>query len=478
MATASSATVRSQEVPEFPRAAAAYALKELGRRAGVSADFYRTWRMETGAAGFVDVFVEPGTDKRIRFSQATPEFWKQIRAGVFRTSRASWMRHPENLFTLVPDFRVPFSSIDKEEMGRLFSVVDNDCVECPVDLLASTMLTLARFEETLPSPKDEHGRFSALSGVAWRDRFLDRPIVDEFGMAFEQALSYLLPRWRPQERRLRVKISHDVDEIGLPFTLRGAIGHAVRRGHPAWAMRDLLASVTDIETTYQRLLRQIVALSIERGIQPAMYWKASAPGPNDTGYDPRDHAIRSMIEDFRAQGVELGIHPGYASYQFREALSAEVSTLQELLGKRQLGGRQDFLRWNPQMWVEWESLGLAYDSSVGFADRIGFRAGTCYPFRPWILSEHREANLLEIPLLAMDETFYSHQKLEPAETLVRLRELVARCRAVGGVFTLLWHNTRIVHRGFLQAYQTLLDELAGTESYNWETDYDRHFDVC
>jgi len=55
---------------------------------------------------------------------------------------------------------------------------------------------------------------------------------------------------------------------------------------------------------------------------------------------------------------------------------------------------------------------------------------------------------------------------------------VARCRAVGGVFTLLWHNTRIVHQGFLRAYQQLLDELAGTVGYNLETDYDRRLDAC
>jgi hypothetical protein len=478
MATASSATVRSAEVPEFARAAAAYALKELARRAGVSADFYRTWRMDTSATGFVNVYVEPGTDKRIRFSRASPEYWKQIREGVFRTSRAMWMWRPEKTSAIVPDFRVPFSSLDEDDIGCLFSIADEDCVECPVDLLASTMLTLARFEETLPSARDQHDRFSALSSVAWRDRFLDRPIIDELGLGLEQAISHLLPRWKPQERRLRVKLSHDVDEIGLPFTLRGAVGHLLRRRHPAWAMRDLLAPVTNIETTYQLLLRQIVALSTERGMKPAVYWKASAPGPNDTGYNPRHRAIRSMIEDFRARGVEMGIHPGYGSYRSRETLLAEVSALQELFGTRQLGGRQDYLRWEPQTWIEWESLGLAYDSSVGFADRIGFRAGTCYPFRPWILSEHRESNLLEIPLLAMDETFYSHQRMEPAETLVKLRELVARCRAVGGVFTLLWHNTRIVHRGFLHAYQTLLDELAGTDNYNWETDYDRRFDGC
>jgi hypothetical protein len=478
MASASSATVRTQEVQEFPRVAAAYTLKELARRAGVSADFYRTWRMEIGAAGFVNVFVEPGTGKRIRFFRATPEYWKQIRAGMFRTSRASWMRLDEKLSEFVPDFRIPFSSSEREEIGSLFSVVNDGCVECPVDLLASTMLTLGRFEETLPSPRDEHGRFSGLSSVAWRDRFLDRPVVDEYGLALEQALSHLLPQWKPVERRLRVKLSHDVDEIGLPFTLRGAIGHLAHRGHPSWALRDLVAPLAKIETTYQCLLRQIVALSLERGITPAVYWKASARAANDTGYDPRCHAIRAMIEDFRAQGVEMGVHPGYESYQSRDTFSAEVSALQELFGKKQLGGRQDFLRWEPQTWIEWETRGLAYDSSVGFADRAGFRAGTCYPYRPWILSEQREAKLLEIPLIAMDETFYSHQKLEPDETLVRLRELVARCRAVGGVFTLLWHNTRIVHRGFLRAYQTLLDELAGTASYNWETNYDRRFDAC
>ena len=477
MATPATATTRSHEVPEFPRTAVAYAVKELARRARVPVEAYRTWRIEA-AAGFVSVFVEPGTDKRIRFPQATPEFWKQIRAGIFRTSRAEWMHPPGTLFTLVPDFHIPFSSAGQKEVGRLFSIAKHDCVECPVDLLASIVLTLGRFEETLPTPKDEHGRFSAFSSIAWRDGFLNRPVVDEYGLALEQALSFLLPRWMPQARRLRVKVSHDVDEIGLPFTWRGAVGHAVRRGHASWAVRDLLAPAVKIDTTYQRLLRQIVAFAIERGIQPAVYWKASAPGRNDTGYDPRRPAIKSMINDFQDQGIELGIHPGYETFDSQKKLLSEVSALQELFRERQLGGRQDYLRWNPQMWITWESLGLAYDSSVGFADRLGFRAGTCQPFRPWIFSERREANILEVPLLAMDETIYTHEKLEPTDALVRLKELAARCRVVRGVFTLLWHNTRIIHPGFQQIYQMLLDELAGNDGYDWKTHQDGRVDAA
>jgi hypothetical protein len=471
MSTPGTATVRSQEVPEFPRSAASYALKELARRAGVSAEMYRTWRMETDATGCVNVFVDPGTDKRIRFPQSRPEFWRGIREGVFRTSQASWMRAPDKLLELVPDFHVPFSSIDRDNVGCLFSIANESCVDCPVDLLAATVLTLGRFEEILPSPKDEHGRFCARSSIAWRDGFLHRPVVDEFGLGLEQALLHLLPQWKPQERRLRVKVSHDVDEIGLPFSFRGAVGHAVRRGRPLWAVRDLLARPLHLETTYQGLLRRIVGLSIERGIKPAVYWKASDPGPNDTGYDPRHRAIRPMIDEFRKDGVEMGIHPGYRTFQSRERLSAEVSTLQEFLGERLLGGRQDYLRWNPQMWIEWESLGLAYDSSVGFTDQLGFRAGTCYPFHPWIFSESREANILEIPILAMDDAVKTHEELEPGAALPKIREIVERCRLVGGVFTLIWHNITIIDPGFRQVYQTLLDELAGNEGYNWKTDH-------
>jgi hypothetical protein len=365
---------------------------------------------------------------------------------------------------------VPFSSLDRNELGCLFSAVSQACIECPVDLLASTVLTLGRYEETLPGPRDRHGRFPASASVAVRDVFLDRPVIDELGLAFEQALAFLLPQWKRAERRLRVKVSHDVDEIGLPFTLRGAAGHAVRRGHPLWTARDLVAQGVGIDTAYQRLLRKIVQLSVERGIKPAVYWKASAPGPNDTGYDLGHLSVRQMIEDFRQQGVEMGIHPGYESFESREGLSAEVKALQGFFGDRALGGRQDYLRWSPRMWAEWESLGLAYDSSVGFTNGLGFRAGTCHPYRPWLFSESREANILEIPLIAMDDSVEIREKLTPGGAVAATKEIVARCRTVGGVFSLVWHNTRIIEPGARRIFQALLDHIAGHESYDWKAE--------
>lgn len=119
------------------------------------------------------------------------------------------------------------------------------------------------------------------------------------------------------------------------------------------------------------------------------------------------------------------------------------------------------------MWTHWESLGLAYDASVGFADRTGFRAGTSMPFRPWLFAQQREAELLEIPLLAMDGTLLSYMKLDPEAAFANLRELVATCRAFGGVFTLLWHHTTLYLHKWAVMYRTLLNELEGASRYDW-----------
>jgi Family of unknown function (DUF7033) len=453
---------------DFPRAAALYAMRQLAQRAGVSSELFNTWRVDHNDSGFTTVYLKPGTNKRIRFPQASPTFWKRVRAGAIRVSTANWM-NPGPWLRVVPNFKIPFSSTERDQVGSLFSAVGSDCIECSVDLLASTLLTLSRFEETLPGPRDKHGRFSAFSSIAWLNKFLHRPIVDEYGVAFEQVVSHLLPGWRPGARRLRVKLGHDVDEIGRPFSLRSTIGHAVRRYSPGATIRDLFASVTKIDTIHEHYLRQVVQFSLERGLDSAVYWKASDPSPFDTGYDPSHPKLLSLISQLRERGLEVGIHPGYRTFESPERLSKEVRSLQLLFGDPHLGGRQDFLRWSPEMWVRWESLRLSYDASVGFADHIGFRAGTCVPYRPWLIAQQREADLVEIPLLAMDGTLAKYMKLEPEAALARLREIATTCRTFGGVFTLLWHQTSLFSPRWTEVYRTLLDDLAGAGRYDWRS---------
>jgi hypothetical protein len=456
-------------VAGLSREARLYAIKELARRAGVTSELFRSYKVDIREE-HTTVYVQPGTKKCIRIRNAPADFWDELGSRAFRTTRASWMvPPPETLKKFVPDFVIPFSHSQEAGIRPLFSPVSQECVECSFDLPLSTLLTLSRFEETLAARRDEHDRFPAAESVADRDGFLSRPIVDEYGLALEQAMGYLLPTWRPVARKLRVKLSHDVDEIGLPFSFRGAVGHTLRRHTPLATCRDLVGKALGLLPTYLDCVRHIVRLSMDRGLDSAVYWKASPPGPKDSGYDPRHPAVRTVISWLKENGIELGVHPGYETYLSPERLLTEVHTLREVLGEEAMGGRQHFLRWRPETWLDWESTGLVYDSTLGYADKIGFRAGTCIPYRPWLLGLNREARLIEIPLIVMDCTLVNYLHLTACQSITAIRTLVDRARIVGGVFTLLWHHTRMIDPPYSRIYRAILDDLAEGEKFDWKT---------
>jgi hypothetical protein len=238
----------------------------------------------------------------------------------------------------------------------------------------------------------------------------------------------------------------------------------------------LFGVMPGFEPSDLRALREIVSLSLSRNLDSAVYWKASRATPRDSGYDPRHRKIRDIIAWLAENQVECGVQPGYETFRAPEKLRREIQILREAMGDGPLGGRQHYLRWCPETWIHWETCGLAYDSSVCFAEQIGFRAGTCVPYRPWLFTLNRAAELLEIPLLVMDRTLLNYMKLTHEEGVEAVSNCVARCRAVGGVFTLVWHNNHLLDPEFKSLYLKILPLLVDGEKYDWAREYNRDSD--
>jgi hypothetical protein len=180
--------------------------------------------------------------------------------------------------------------------------------------------------------------------------------------------------------------------------------------------------------------------------------------------------VREVMRWLDDNQVENGVQPGYNTFRSPEKLRREVAALREVLGDRPLGGRQHYLRWCPETWIHWETCGLSYDSTLGYADRIGFRAGTCVPYRPWLFALNRAADLIEIPLLAMDGTMLVYMKLGHEDSVNQLRQIIDRCRAVGGVFTLVWHNNHLLDPKYRSLYMRILGLLESSSPYDWKAE--------
>ncbi len=322
------------------------------------------------------------------------------------------------------------------------------------DIVAATFFMLSRWEETVTAAQDKHGRFPAAASVAYKQGFLDRPIIDEYALILQAWLKMVLPGWIPEPRKFSIKLTHDIDSIRRLRNLYSAIlvfgADLFKRHNPLQAWQTCLEYLWQNKTppeqiTYFQGIYFLAELSAEYGLDSAFYFIAAKPKPPDGDYDINSALMRKCIESLRQQGFEIGLHPSYHTLNNPDQLAIEKTRLDEVLGETEYGGRQHYLRFQaPDTWRHWESVGLTYDSTVGYADHEGFRCGTCHPFQPFDITEDRMMNLWEWPLIVMDRTLHNYQKLTPEQGKQRVLKLAQQCRQVGGTFTLLWHNSSLV----------------------------------
>ena len=352
-------------------------------------------------------------------------------------------------------------------MGR---AVVFDC-----DLVASTLFLLSRWEETVVPARDIHDRMPFPESVAFRQGFLERPLVDEYALVLREWLKVLLPGWTPARRRFSVELTHDIDVVRPFSSLRtvpkALVGDLMRRRDPALAAETarhaLLQAVAPTRTSSYEGIFRIADLSRRHGMQSAFFFMAAEQSRYDSGYDPASRTVREAIRRLQDLGFEIGFHPGYMTMGDPARLAEEKSRLDAVLGRTSYGGRQHYLRFRvPDTWRHWEQLGLTYDSSLTFAGHEGFRCGTCHPYRPFDIEANRTIGVEERPLIVMDGTLRQYRGLSPAEGERRVLELARRCLAVEGNFTLLWHNSSLTGEwaDWGSPYEKMVEKLSALES--------------
>ena len=326
-------------------------------------------------------------------------------------------------------------------------------IEFHADLIAAVFFMLSRWEETVVAEQDEHGRFPGVASVAYRQGFLDRPVVDEYALILCEWLRVILPGWEPKPRSFSVKLSHDVDYIrryaNAQTVLQAVGGHLLKRRSPKMAWRAGLDAVRERlapeQAPYFLGIAYLARMSQEHGLgRDAFYFMATEPAALDHDYRLASPMILRTFEDLRKQGFEIGLHAGYHTLHNPVRVMEETAKLDNILGETPYGGRQHYLRFKgPHTWRCWEQAGLSYDSTMAFADHEGFRCGTCHPFRPFDIEQNREMDLWELPLLVMEYTLSQYRGLSPSNGETRILALAHRCQQVGGTFTLLWHNSSL-----------------------------------
>jgi hypothetical protein len=327
------------------------------------------------------------------------------------------------------------------------------------DDIAEAFFHLARLEEQ-DGRRDEHGRFRA----EWS-------CLDPLDPPLERLRRTLgIDARRP----FVVALTHDVDSpwrwtrIGI----RGAAARLKRdvlRARLGPAMRE----ATGLATAPIHLLRgtdpnwrfdEIVAEERRRGASHSTFFiLAGHHDPHDGAAPETYEGLRPrLVETLLEAGAEIGLHASYTAADDAARLADEKAALEALAGPV-AGNRYHYLRADPHRnLAPLARLGLRYDTTLGFPDAVGFRAGIAHPFRPWDLERDEPLDLVEIPLAAMDATLAEERFLGLAAKRAEphLSRLLDWAAEHGGAFSILWHPDRfdpVTSAGWDRLYSRLLE---------------------
>jgi hypothetical protein len=205
--------------------------------------------------------------------------------------------------------------------------------------------------------------------------------------------------------------------------------------------------------------------SEHHGLQSGLYFICGHTDPHDADYMPEHPAIRHLLRRIHMRGHEIGLHPSYGTYQKPQLIQQEAERLRKIcaeegISQTEWGGRMHYLRWeHPTTLRAWADAGMAYDSTLSYADRPGFRCGTCFEYTAFDPVSQKELPLRIRPLIAMEcsviDICYGGFGLteKACEKFLELKNAV---KAVNGIFTLLWHNCRFYNIKEQEIYLKLL----------------------
>ncbi|HNR54693.1 MAG TPA: polysaccharide deacetylase family protein [Flavobacteriales bacterium] len=321
------------------------------------------------------------------------------------------------------------------------------------DIFAGIFHHLSLVDEIQCKDRDVHGRVPSASLFTVRSGIADRPWVEEKVQRFALKLEHSWPGLIKRRGGYANQVTVDMDNIlryaGRP--LGRALGASVKElllgEWPAmlerWRVRS--GSVADPFGRAIELVKDRSS-SIDRTI---LFFLMRGGTDFDHAAAVEHAATRAVI--IRAGEVgEVGVHPSYATMEDSGSMRKERDRLQHIIGRPVTLSRQHFLRWTVPATLRGAlEAGVTEEHSLGFTDRVGFRAGTCTPF-PWYdLEREQETSLMLHPFAVMDSALIERMKLDPAEVVATMSAMSDLVRKVDGPFVSVWHDRYLSgHREF------------------------------
>lgn len=346
-----------------------------------------------------------------------------------------------------------------------------------IDIIGSAFFMLTRYEEVVNKNRDCYDRFSAYDSVAYKENFLERPIINEYLEILWYAIQKIAPEVKRKKRMFQIIPTHDVDrpfeflDLSVYQVVYSLLGDLLKRRNIQLFFDRLSVFIKfkmgDYKADYNYTFNKIMDISEANGLKSTFFFMtANNISAFDGNYSIVHPYIANLMKDICKRGHKIGLHPSFESFKNYSVMENNKKLLDfgiknNLNREFKFGARQHYLRWScPETWQYYEDVGLTFDTTLSYADHIGFRCGICYEYPVFNLLTGKQLKLIEYPLIVMEGSGldWNYMNLNCTDMLNRCIELKSKCMKFYGNFVILWHNTRFKNIYEKNIYKKIIAE--------------------
>lgn len=326
-----------------------------------------------------------------------------------------------------------------DDVPCFFPVSENSSL--PFDIFAASFYLLSRYEEYLPHVKDKEGRFQASESLAFQKNFLTRPVIDIWAHKFRQVLHKKFPQYEfsegesSSENIIAISEAFRFKEKGILRIILGLVTD-ILQVKPKYVFHRFQVMLKLKRDPYD-IYNKVVHFLKKNKVNIKFMFQVSDFSSEDRNVSHNRLGFQSLIKAF-ADYAEVGLQPGFYANQNFQILKEEKKRLEDILRRPVLSALNS--KYNlllPDTYNHMVELELQNDYSMGYPEALGFRAGTCTPFRFYDINFEVTTPLLVHPYAINAEAF---QKLNETEIEYEVLEIKRQVKLVEGKLISIFTN--------------------------------------
>ncbi len=338
----------------------------------------------------------------------------------------------------INDFQVKIG--DWEGVPCFFSTGERS--NLPYDIFSASFYLLSRYEEYLPHVKDIHGRFPPSESVAFKNGFLQRPVVDIWAMKLLEKLKERFPAIKYKKKVYQyisvvdVTASHCYAHRGFVRSAAGLFLDLATMKFKRAGQRILVwtGKKQDPYDNFTKLIQTQKKYSV-RGM---FFFQFANYSTYDKNISPNNNRFKDLIKSVADHSV-VSLAASYSSFYDAQLLKEEKKRLSSVIHRPINYSR---LRYNrvdvPGTYRDLAEAEFTDDYTMGYTHEIGFRASTSYPFYFYDITMEVQQPIRIHPFAIHDYALLKMQSMD--EILSAVVKIYNEVKEVHGDFITIFSN--------------------------------------